>query len=150
MLVGDTGASRSCAALVLALALACRAQPPQQAQLDGPSCRDVARRAEAVIRQVADTARLDAMRFYAEVIDLCQEPGLAQRARMCLTRTNDVDTARACPSLPATGDTVQRVSSCDAVVAHALKVLVRESDVTVSPTDGVTHRPRRGGAALPS
>jgi hypothetical protein len=86
---------------------------------------------------VADTSRLDAVRFYAAVIDLCQEPGLAQRARTCLTRANDVDTARACPSLPATGDTVERVSSCDAVVRHALKVLVRESEVTVSPTDYV-------------
>lgn len=94
-----------------------------------------------MIGQVSETSRDEATRFYAEMLDLCQEPGLAQRARACLTRAADVDSARRCPSLPATGDTSPRAdgteapSSCEAVVTHAMTVVVRESEAMVSPTD---------------
>lgn len=140
--MGDTFRRCWCApALALAFALACHSGAPRQARRDGPSCRDIARRAELVIGRASDAVRDEATRFYAEMLDLCQEPGLAQRARACLTRAADVDSARRCPSLPATGDTSRRddetdaPTSCDTVVKQAMKIVVRESEAMVSPTD---------------
>jgi hypothetical protein len=80
------------------------------------------------------------MRFYAEVIDLCQAPGLAQRARACLVRAADVSAARRCPSIPATADTSTADAdagppSCGTIIAHAMRVLAQGPDAPVSATE---------------
>ncbi|HUQ02996.1 MAG TPA: hypothetical protein VM261_10895 [Kofleriaceae bacterium] len=137
--MGDTVRRLTCAAV--ALGAACRASAPATPTQAGPSCRDVARRAELVIGRSPDRTRDDATRFFAEVIDLCQEPGLAQRARTCLAQANDLADAHACPSLPATADTFASPRdgasppSCRTVVAHAMRVLASEAAAPVSATD---------------
>ncbi len=137
--VGDTFTRLACAAL--ALCAGCHASAPATPLPAGPTCRDVARRAELVIERSSAPARDEAARFFAEVIDLCQEPGLAQRARTCLADANDLAVARACPSLPATADTLAgdgagaTPPSCGTVVAHAMRVLGREPGAPVSATD---------------
>lgn len=92
-----------------------------------------------------DAAREGATHFYAEMIDLCQAPGLAQRARACLATAADLAAARDCPSLPATADDEASKNGTDAgdtdappcndVVAHAIHVLQRTPDAPVTATD---------------
>jgi hypothetical protein len=130
----------------LTLALGCH--PPRDAEppAAGPSCRDVARQAERVIAAAPESVREGATHFYAEVIDLCQAPGLAQRARACLATAADLAAARTCPSLPATADDSVSENGadpdgdtdappCNDVVAHAMHVLERSPDAPVSATD---------------
>ena len=140
MNVGDTVRAAACAAM--ALASGCHSSPSREAAQAGPSCCDVAKHAELVIARAPERTRDDATRFYAEVIDLCQAPGLAQRARACLTRAADLAAARSCPSLPATADTSNSETetaggtpTCGTVVARAMRILGREPDAPVSPTD---------------
>lgn len=130
-----------CAATLLT-AHGCHASRPAAVVEAGPSCRDVARHAEEVIAQTPERARDNATRFYAEVIDLCQEPGLAQRARSCLVAAGDVKSARGCPSLPATADTAEDADesesgppSCRTIAEHAMRLLSRDADAPVSPAD---------------
>jgi hypothetical protein len=125
----------------MAHAPACRSSGRREPGQAGPSCRDVARRGQQNIRQAPAHLRDQATRFYAEVIDLCQVPGLAQRARRCLAAAADLAAARGCPSLPATADTLQDTGgnaevspSCAEIVSRALRVLAREPDAPVSPT----------------
>ena len=139
MQVGDTLGRLAWAAI--ALVAACRSPPQATPAQAGPSCRDVARRAALVIDHAPPPTREGATRFFAEVIDLCQEPGLAQRARACLAEAKDLADARGCPSLPSVADTsdgsVESVTppSCRTVVEHAMRVLASEPDAPVSASD---------------
>ncbi len=89
--------------------------------------------AEHVIGRTPAAERLVAIHFYGEVIDLCQQPGLAQRARGCLAQATTLAAARACPSLPALGDGRRQTGrapapTCKEVVAHAMELLTRGPD----------------------
>jgi hypothetical protein len=101
-----------------------------------------------VIATTPEPAREGATHFYGEVIDLCQMPGLAQRARACLASAPDLAAARACPSLPAmadgdpsqtgaagAGDDDDAAPPCNDVIAHAMHVLERSPDAPVTATD---------------
>jgi hypothetical protein len=129
--------------LLSALSLGCHPPHNTEPPIPGPSCRDVAKQAERVIARAPEAAREGATHFYAEVIDLCQAPGLAQRARACLATAADLAAARACPSLPATADASVSENGaddsdappCNDVVAHAMHILERSPDAPVTATD---------------
>lgn len=135
--MGDTVNRLATAAM--ALLVACRSSPAAAPPQAGPGCRDVARRAENLISKVPAATRDEATRFFAEVIDLCQAPGLAQRARTCLATAADLTVARNCPSLPETAPPSARepaqAPSCAAIVEHAMRVLDQEPDAPVSAAD---------------
>lgn len=121
-----------------------RATPATTAE---PSCRDVAVRGEALITAAPEAERDDATRFVAELIDLCQAPGLAVRARTCLASAATLAEARACPALPTTGDDLGdpnrgEAPSCEDVVAHAMELVDAELDDDERPDveEGFTER----------
>lgn len=90
-----------------------------------PTCRDVAVRGEGWVAVEPEPGREEALRWLAEVIDLCQKPGLALRARTCLAGAPTFAGARACPSLPEVGIDIgdpnrAPAPTCDEVVAHVM------------------------------
>lgn len=125
----------------LVAGLGCRTPPPTT--VEGPTCRDVASQAHRVLEQ-AGSALPETERFYAEVVDLCQRPGLSASSRACLVTSTTVAAARSCPALPAAGtdadmrtDHVATIPGCDEVVRHAMRILAASPDAPRSDEERV-------------
>jgi hypothetical protein len=113
-------------ALVLVVLAACggSAHPGRTAE---PTCRELAVRGQALVEGAPAAEREEALRFVVEIVDLCQAPGLALRARSCLVVAPSIAAARSCPSLPTTGEDIgdpnrAEAPPCKDVVARAMRL----------------------------